>query len=177
VNRQVGGMLDGHMDVAEAALEPIVPIDGVGPGRMEDEVDGADRLVQGVRDGKPRLHDGRIGIALTLPCARPEIAVGYYSAVANVQIMVECRLDLGRRKEATGDAERALGNSHTLYQPFFRRGRREDLAAVPLRLADRFRACLANISKLLAIRRSSCLVVGCVSDSATLRASSARFCQ
>jgi hypothetical protein len=80
-----------------------------------------------------------------------------------------------RRKER--DAEPALGNSHTLFQPFFRRGRREDLAAVPLLLADRFRACLANISKRLAIRRSSRLVVGCVSDSAALRASSARFCQ
>ena len=59
------------MDVAEGALEPILAIDGVGPGRMEDEVDGADRLVQGMRDRKPRLHDGRIEIALTPARARP----------------------------------------------------------------------------------------------------------
>jgi hypothetical protein len=53
------------------ALEPIVCIDGVGPGRVENEVDGADRLVQGVRDRKPRLFDCRIEIALTPACARP----------------------------------------------------------------------------------------------------------
>ena len=64
-------MLDGDMDVAEVALEPIVRIDGVGSGRVEDEVDGADGLVQGVRDRKSRLHDGRIEVALTSACARP----------------------------------------------------------------------------------------------------------
>ena len=64
-------MLDGDMDVAEVALEPIVRINGVGAGRMEDEVDGADRLVQGVGDRKPCLHDGRIEIALVPACARP----------------------------------------------------------------------------------------------------------
>jgi hypothetical protein len=50
VSRQAGGMLGGDMDVAKVALEPIVRIDGVGPGRTEDEVDGADRLVQVVGD-------------------------------------------------------------------------------------------------------------------------------
>jgi hypothetical protein len=55
----------------ECHAGPIVRIDGVGPGRMEDEVDGTDRLVQGMRDCEPRLHDGRIEIALTPTCARP----------------------------------------------------------------------------------------------------------
>jgi hypothetical protein len=64
-------MLDSHVDVSEVALEPIVRIDGVGPGRVEDEVDGTDRLVQGMRDCKPRLYDGRIEIALTPACACP----------------------------------------------------------------------------------------------------------
>jgi hypothetical protein len=67
VSRQAGGMLYGRMDVAELVLEPIVRIDGVGPGRMEDEVDGADRPMQGVGDRKPCLHGGRIEIALTRP--------------------------------------------------------------------------------------------------------------
>jgi hypothetical protein len=35
---QAGGVLNGHMDVAEVALQPILAIDGVGPGRGEDEV-------------------------------------------------------------------------------------------------------------------------------------------
>jgi hypothetical protein len=64
-------MLDGDMDVMEVALEPILAIDGVGPGRMEDKVEGTVRLVQGVRDRTPRLHDGRIESALSPTCARP----------------------------------------------------------------------------------------------------------
>ena len=71
VSRQAGGVQDSRMDVAEFPVEPIVRIDGVGPGRVEDKVDGTDRLVQGVRDRKPRPHDGRIEIALTPACARP----------------------------------------------------------------------------------------------------------
>ena len=59
------------MDVAEVALEPILAIGGVGPGRMEDEVAGADRLVHAVGDRKPCLHDGRIEIVLAPACARP----------------------------------------------------------------------------------------------------------
>ena len=64
-------MLNGHMDVAEVALQPILAIDGVGPGCVEDEVDGADCLMQGVRDRKPRLHDGHMETALAPACARP----------------------------------------------------------------------------------------------------------
>ena len=71
VSGQAGGMLDGDMDIAEMPLEPILAIDGIGSGRVEDEVDGADRLVQGVGDRKPCLHDGRIEIALVPACARP----------------------------------------------------------------------------------------------------------
>jgi hypothetical protein len=71
VSREAGGMPDGDMDVTEVVLEPILAIDGVGPGRMEDKVEGTVRLVHGARDRTPRLHDGRIEIALTPACARP----------------------------------------------------------------------------------------------------------
>src|SRR5215510_8089091 len=55
-------------------------------------------------------------------------------------------------------------------------GSEKDLTAVPL--ADCFRcACLANIAKYSATSSISRLSVGCVNDLATLRASSAHFCQ
>jgi hypothetical protein len=38
VSGQGGGVLNGHMDVAEVALQPILAIDGVGPGRVDDQV-------------------------------------------------------------------------------------------------------------------------------------------
>src|SRR6266568_4635192 len=45
VRRQAGGMLHGDVNVAEMALERIALVDGVGAGRMEDQVNGADCLV------------------------------------------------------------------------------------------------------------------------------------
>jgi len=47
VSRRASGVLDGDVDVPEVGLEPILVIEGVGPGRM---VDGAERLAQSADD-------------------------------------------------------------------------------------------------------------------------------
>ena len=49
-------MLHGGVDVPEMPLKWIGRVNRVGSGRVEHQVDRADRLVVGVRDGEPRVR-------------------------------------------------------------------------------------------------------------------------
>jgi hypothetical protein len=57
VDGEGGGVLDGDVDVAELPFQGVGVVYGVGAGRVEQQVDGADGFSDGVGDCESDLRE------------------------------------------------------------------------------------------------------------------------
>ena len=67
-----GVVLDHHMNIAEVPFQWVAAVDRIGSGRLEHDIDRANRFMDRVGDGQSGACDGeaRIGAARAVPDRR-----------------------------------------------------------------------------------------------------------